>query len=669
MENSRTALSITLFILLIFSIRVEAESDYYYLQEQQDTIKSDSLATGAEADSLKQTLELNFEDADTIRGSMVDSTKILRLPPPLLYKPYFSTYISMRSYGDYFRNVPGIYSLQHGAVGQPEMLTKSVMLPGLSAVYNGFPVFGQGFYIPFRAGLDLNILMYDNVAKFGITPLSNLGLFYQGEELSLESTPWPSDSNLSSVTVAQGAYDYKETAWRFSRLLHENAGVTFTAGFKKSVGFYASGSDYNDFNVLGSFAWKPRPNAEIIYSFYQKKAKQGIVQLDRLIPTTLGSHNSELMHMLKSEYLATENLLLKANLFYQTNYNHIYDDESQNYHLKYKDYIWGAALAANLKSAMHNFDFEIGRRRHFIRIEESAKSLTTGILLGDSLAWDATQSFELRGRLNHNNLEKWKLAITAKFNQALGDKAAASLSAGVLDFEPDIYAMFFTLPTIVPSDQSIIAGYDYQPNPELKAKNDSFAAADFNLSYAQWLKHEIKLTYENVNHDLFPAISGIDSVWSSTQRNINYNRFTLATGLDYSLTKYFTGSSGLAYFYYQPSRPLPQVKYSPVVLAYSRGEFVIREILRDIDLSGAFQFRYLSERDYYGFVSLVTNQYKYKQAVVLDGSLAFRFGSFNFRLTEENILDFLTDNKYTTWGEYSMTPGSIWWQFTWNFRN
>jgi len=639
-------------------------------QPQADSVRVDSLVTVAGEDSLDVLSEIADDEKDTTWLATIDSSQILKLPPPRPYKPYFKTYISMRSYGDYYRNIPGIYSLQNGTVGQAEMLTKSVMLPGLGATYNGFPVFDQGFYVPFRAGLNLDILPYDNVYEFKLTSLANLDLFSQGEELSLRSSSWPSDSNLSSVTVAQGSYDFKKTAWRFSRRFSPRFGVTFSAGFKKSTGFYPTGADYSNFNVLGSFAWRPTPNSEIIYDFYQQKTKQGIIQFDRLVTPTLRSRNNQDMHTVRSRYLAAENLLWTANVFYQNNYNHVFESSSGSFDFIYKDYIWGGSIGNQYNSGIHNLNFEIGGRRHFIRDIQSQKSFTIGALASDSLALSGKQSLLIKGRLTHNNFEDWRLSASARFDLLLGESAKASLSAGVLHYDPDIYAMFFSPPTLIPTDQNVIASYDYNGNPNLKAKSDRFFQVGFSVKDSLNFRPNIRVSFEDVKHDLFPAIADSDlTFWSSTQRNVNYRRLTVAAGLDYSITKYFKGSSGLTYFYYNPSRPLPKVKYSPNLLAYSRGEVVVKEVLKDIDLSGAFQLRYLSDRYYYGFVSLLSDQYKYKQALVLDGSLAIRFGTFAFRLTEDNILDFFYDNKYTTWGEYSMVPGSVWWIFTWNFRN
>lgn len=675
MANRWVTSGIIIFALFLISGISRAEGDYpsYYQQPEgppPDTTKADTLTAGAPEDSLGVPFKFVKENQDTAKQAVIDTSQILQLPQPLPYKPYFKTYISMRSYGDYFRNIPGIYSLQDGAIGQAEMLTKSVMLPGLSATYNGFPVFYQGFYVPFRAGLDLDILPYDNVSEFKLTSLANLGLFSQGEELSLRSSSWPSDSNLSSITVAQGAYDFKKTAWRFSRRFSPRLGVTFSAGFKKSSGFYASGADYSNFNVLGSFAWRPTPNSQVIYNFYQQKTKQGLIQFDRLVPPTLRSRNNQDMHMVRSSYLASENWLWTADIFYQNNYNHVFENSGENFDFIYKDYIWAGALGNRYSSGKHNFNLEIGGKRHFIRDISSQKSVTIGALAGDSLVFNDEQAFIIKGRLTHNNFEDWKLSAGARFDQLVGEDSKLWLSAGVLHNDPDIYAMFLDLPTLVPSDQNVIASYSYVANPDLKARSDRFFEIGFAVADSQMFRPDIKVTFEDVKHDLFPSIAVADSVnWSSTQHNVDYKRLTVAAGLDYSITQFFKGSTGLTYFYYNPSRLLPQVKYSPNFLAYSRGELIVKGVLREIDLSGAFQLRYLSDRYYYGFVSLVSDQYHYKRALVLDGSLAFRFGTFDFRLTEDNILDFFYDNKYTTWGEYSMTPGSIWWTFTWNFRN
>lgn len=374
--------------------------------------------------------------------------------------------------------------------------------------------------------------------------------------------------------------------------------------------------------------------------------------------------------MVKSRYLASENWLWTADIFYQNNYNHVFEGSGGNFDFIYKDYIWGGAIDNQYNSGIHNFSFEFGGRRHFIRDIESQKSFTIGALAADSLALNSEQALVIKGRLTHNNFENWKVSASARFDQLLGETAKVSLSAGLLQYDPDIYAMYFSPPTLVPVDQNVIASYDYNGNPDLKAKSDRFFEVGFSVNDSLKFRPNIRVSFEDVKHDLFPVITDSNSTfWSSTQRNVNYRHLTVAAGLDYSITKFFRGSSGLTYFYYNPSRPLPKVRYSPNLLAYSRGELVVKEVLKDIDLSGAFQLRYLSDRYYYGFVSLISDRYKYKQALVLDGSLAIRFGTFDFRLTEDNILDFFYDNKYTTWGEYSMAPGSIWWIFTWNFRN
>ena len=107
-----------------------------------------------------------------------------------------------------------------------------------------------------------------------------------------------------------------------------------------------------------------------------------------------------------------------------------------------------------------------------------------------------------------------------------------------------------------------------------------------------------------------------------------------------------------------------EVKHSPTALAFTDGRFQLKDVLRDIDLTAAFQAHYVSAREYSGLVRT-----SYKQAINLDGSIVIRFGSVEFKIVETNMLDFVGGNSYNIWGEYLMPPGNVWWQLTWNFNN
>lgn len=616
-----------------------------------------------ESDSLDRPGNDIFVDSTFI--GPIDPTlieELINLPEPPPFRPYYKTYITQKGIGDILRYRTGIFVLQHGLVGHPEMITKSLMLPGTGTIYNGIPVFHQGCYFPFRAGADLTVLMSDNISGLGIAPISYLSLFAEGEILLLHSNIWPNEDSPSSVSHARGYYEYKRTSWRFSRRLRKNIGVTFTAAFKKYSGYYTDGDDYDDFRISSTAAWRPKTNLEFSYEFYQHKAKQGVVQFDRLISPTTRSHNDINHHVFKTRYQYSNSLLLTLDSYFQYNYNHIYDD-IYDQSIIVRDRIIGGIAGAEFVYGKNNFKINSGWQNQQLQDIGSYEpvSSTFGLTVSDSLQLAESQAAIVTGRLRYNNKTDLNLAGTARYRLR-----NITFSAGTYDSQPDLYAMYYS-PSLVFSSQSIIKSYTYIPDSDIESKNTMFGAADIELMLLQGVSANLGASYEHVTNDLVSMLYAEDSVYTSTQVNVDYDRITLTADLDYRITRFFTGRTGVTYFRYDPSEVMSGIKYSPSLVAFSLGELLIPEVLRDIDISGAFQVRYYSKRYYSGFITKVLSRKAYKQAIVVDGSLAMRFGSFEFRISEDNIADFFVDNNYNLWGEYSMSPAVVWWQFNWNF--
>jgi len=222
-------------------------------------------------------------------------------------------------------------------------------------------------------------------------------------------------------------------------------------------------------------------------------------------------------------------------------------------------------------------------------------------------------------------------------------------------------------------DSDFITAYKYVPNNDLKSEKSLFANADINRAFNSNLSIKAGLSYEKVNDDMVPVTVESLTVWQSTTENIDYNRLTAVIDIDYSITKYFKGSAGLTYFIYDPDSYVPEVKFTPAGMARSMGIVKFENVLRDMDISGVYQLRFITAREYSGFITHQSENFfnvENSDAVfVVDGSINIRFGSFEFRLCEENILDFIIGNDYNVWGSYQMPPGMVWWQFTWNFIN
>ena len=667
MANSWTTPGACLVILIcLFSVSFGG-SFYLSVDEPEDTSHADSLASDDSGELLTIFEDFDYDNADSMFIGPIDPTLIIPkilLEKPKQFIPYYDSYISSKSLGDYLRYNTGVFAFQHGMAGQGEMITQSVMLPGLQAIYNGVPVFHQGSYFPIRSGPDMTVLMSDNISNMTITPLSYLNLFAQGHMVSLEYTPWPSEENLSSLTVAQGSFNYERTAWRFSRRFNAKMGAVFTAGFKENGGYYSAGADYDDFRVAGSFVWRPETNIELQYGFYQHKAKQGILQFDRTITPTARSHNDINHHTIKSRYRYSNSLLFGLDLYHQQNYNHLYDDIN-DYVYTARDHIWGAIGKSELSLNKHNIALSAGWQHYRLSgFNDEPKSSTLGLTLSDSLSLGESRALILTGRGRYNNKTDMGFAAVASYHH--GDY---TFSGGTIDYEPDIYAMYFAPPEIAIGNQNLISSYTYIPNPGLDSKRILFGSVQSKFGLTGNLNANAGISFEKVYDDLVPVVSGGDSVYTSNQENIDYKRLTATLGFDYNLTKYFTGTSGLTYFLYDPKEALPGIKHSPSLIAFSRGELYIPEVLRDIDLSGAFQARYYAKRYYGGFSDIILEEKEYDPVVVLDGSLAIRFGTFEFRISEDNFIDYFVDNNYTLWGQYSMPPALVWWQFTWNFKN
>lgn len=664
MAYNRSPFVSVLLILLCLSSYTFGQELLEADDEPVDSVSSDSTVI-VDTSEVTPKDTLMFE-ADSLQYSKIDSVAGIKVAiiPDTHLQPYYHTYRLGRSYGDYLNYMPGVFSLQHGAVGQPELLVKSVLLGGLGAIYNGVPVFHQGFYFPFRRGMDLNVLMFENVSQIDITPLSYLDIYSQGQLLSLGGMVWPAIDNPSSISVAQMPYGYSRSAWRFSRWFSRNIAATFTAGFKESQGYYQSGTDYDGFGVSGSFAYQPKPNSEIEYAFYQGKAKKGILQFDRVIAPTLRVNNVLDHHTLKGRYKQSEKCQFELNLFHQKNYGHLFD--VANYHHRVRDFIWGGKAIVSLSGSGHNLKAEAGGRRHYIGGLESdaARSVTMGAVVSDSIVINRRQKLIMSARARHNNISDFNFAGTGRYLLSLNSQMDINLSAGYHDCLPDIYSMYFNHPEINMEITDLYDSYNFRPDTGLEYCKTMFATAGFDVGFKDWLSLFLNFSYEIVDNDILCVTEDSSATWFTTPVNIDFDRFTFTMSLDYSVTKYFRGSSGVTYFIYDPDNPLPGIKHSPNGIAFSDGELKFEGVLKDIDLSGVYHIRYISPREYYGFITE-----SYEPAVAIDGAIVVHFGTFEFRLIENNILDYIVDNKYNMWGEYIMPPGSVWWQLTWNFTN
>jgi hypothetical protein len=668
MARSWTAFISISLIILFSHIFVQAQDTPAVPEPSPDSLLAD---TTAAIDSLNAADE-NSSGLDSLALMTEDSLTTGQIPgfADDDLSPYYDTYLIAKGYGDYLRYRTGIISLQHGSTGQAELITKSIMLPGLGAMYNGQPIFNQGVYMPFRSGLDLNILMFENVSDFEITPVEYLGLFQQGEALSLKSMFWAPDSNPSSITVSQGPYDYDRSAWRFSRRFRENISAAMVVSFKNSDGYYGAGADYEDFGVAATFAYRPQPATEFNYAFYQHKAKQGILQFDWLIQPLLRQNSDLDYHQFKGKHIYSENINFELNLLRQKNYSHLFNT-SEGYHFQIRDDIWGGSAAANLKFNDHHLKFEAGGHRHYVKSKGwiSARSVTMGVVIKDSLAINQHHHVSLTGRIKHNNIDDYSLAGTAAFSWILNDRLTFKLSSGRYDKLPDLYSLYYKHPPIEDPESDLISSYSFIPDKNLESTKALFIASEAGYKLSPALMISASISAEKVYDDYVPVTAQNETNWNTTQKNITYKRLTSTIELDYAITKFFKGNSGATWFAYDPQEHSPGIEFSPSLTAYSVGELKFKNILRDIDIAGTYQLRYVSARYYHGFVSLIHERYRYKEAVSLDGSINVRFGAFEFRLCEDNILDYLFGNQYNMWGNYAMPPGTVWFIFTWDFEN
>lgn len=619
--------------------------------------------TGADTLAARDTLVTAPEDT-------VQAKPVLELPTEEI-PPYYKTTLLGKTWGDYLRYQPGFLSLQNGPVGQAEMLTKSEMLPGIGANCNGIPFFGQGYYFPFRNGLDLTYLMFENVGTMEITPMGYLGLFDQGEILSMQAMVWPPEENPSSVTIGRGPFGYERSGWRFSRLFTKNIGASFTAGFDKSSGYYVVETDYDAFGITGSLAIRPRPNTEIDYSFYQRKGKQALLQFDRVLPPFLRLNHDINLHTLRAKHQRSERLYFELDLFNQNNTAKLFG-EGVDYTHRVRDYIWGGSVSVSGLVGRHHLTARGGGRRHYFNSigSGSGRLVTTALVLGDSIIIDSTKDLRLLARGRHDNVEGTSAGGTGSFGWKLTARLSVKLSAGRLDYMPDIYALYFKFPVIVPEENGFVNSYVYVPDPGLESTRLSFLRFDLGHELAPPFRVDAGIAAERVKNDLVFQVSEVSSAeWTSTQKNLDYDRATASLVFAYKVTRFFEGQSGATYFVYDPEGPLPGTKYTPSVILYSVGQLKITNVLRDIDLSGEYQLRFMTEREYAGFSSALLGQSRYDRAIEIDGAISVRFGSFTFRLCENNILDFFGVNSYSAWDNYLMPPGMVWWQFTWDFSN
>jgi hypothetical protein len=627
-----------------------------------DSADQDSPALGDSSAAYDSSLAAIF-DSTLVEKPAVDT---LRVIPDTSLSQYYKSYLTGKGYGEYFWYRPGIMPLQHGSDGHPELLVKSIQLGGSDVSYNGTPLFQQGFYVPFRTGADLDAFMYENVALFYLTPAYNLDLFSQGENLSLNGAVWTPSDNPSSITIAGGPYHYKRSGWRFSRRFNENLSGNLIVGFKKSGSYYQTGGGYNSFGVSGAFAARPKPNAEVTYTFYDHKAEEGLIQFDRIIDPFLQLKRQANFHQLTGTYLLDDNRDLSMKLYYQANHNFIVND-ARTYQSRLKDYVSGIQADYRLKREGHHYKLSTGvsyQRLGGVNSDDS-KMKIAAIEGSDSTSMGGLDYIKGSIRTRYNTESRFSSAAVVVYGKNIENIGSLTTSAGYYDYLPNLYNLYYNI--VIPYTLSGVTYdnfYSFLPNRDLKTKKDIFLSADYSNHRGESINYGLTLTMEKVYNDVLQVTDDSSFTFSTRPWNINYTRLTIAGKADYPLTKYFAGSSGFTLFAYDPSRPLAGIKHSPKALAFTNGRFQLKNVLRDIDLTAAFQVHYVSAREYSGLVRT-----SYKQAVNLDGSIVIRFGSVEFKVIETNILDFIGGNSYDIWGEYLMPPGNVWWQLTWNFNN
>jgi len=592
--------------------------------------------------------------------------------PDEVVPPYLHTDLCIRSYGDYLSHQTGVYSLQHGSFFQGEVVTKSALLPGLSCEYNSIPFFHQGSFVPFRSGLDLNVLMYEDVGLIEITPLHYISLISEGEVLSLRSLTMPDNENPSSVSIARGPYGYDRAGWRFARRFTENAAFVFSAGFREATGLYSEGADYDDFNVNGLFTYRIKPDLEFQYRFYQHKAQQGVLQFDRIFTPLLRNNHDQSLHNLKMTHVKSDELSIGFSLYHQKNYSRLFDNEQETEQF-IRDFIWGGQGEITFKKDNHNFNLSLGGNRHYFSSKNYSvgRLVVMGFTLSDSLILNSKLAIESTLRARHNNIDDFTFSGSIVADYYYSETGLVQAFAGALSSLPDIYSRSYAHPDWISGEDTTTISYSYQPSPELKSTENRFVGAALNWRFYDNLQSGAKLTYEDVSNDRTSFVTQDGNEFKSTQKNIDYSRISLSGWFDYAITKHYRGSAGLTYFNYSPSEIIENVKFTPVLMVNTSGMIKFEEVLRTIDLAGSFEARYYSERNYHGLFTDSGDADLLKPVIVLDAALIIIVGSFEFRLCEDNILDFLlkNGNDYSLWGQYQMPPGNVWWQFTWNFKN
>lgn len=595
-----------------------------------------------------------------------DTRDLLTFEPDTSIGQYYKSFISARSYGDYFRYKPGQIPLQHGSDGHPEMLVKSLLLGGIDVTYNGTSVFQQGYYIPFKCGSDLESFMYENVAEFNLTRPHDLQLFNQGENLALNGAVWTPSDNPSSITVAGGPYGYHRSAWRFTRRFNNNLSGNLIIGFKKGSSYYQSGGGYNSFGVSGAFAAKPKPNAEITYTFYDHKANEGLIQFDRIIEPYLNLKRQVNFHQVNGRYLLEKEKELTMKVYYQANHNFIVDD-ARTYKSRLKDYLSGTQADYSNRNGNNNVKLSAGvgyQRLGGVNSDDS-KMTSLGVTASDSIEIDSLTYLKANLRGRYNSIGNFNPAGTIAYSRPINPYGILTVSTGYYDFLPDIYSRYYNINVPYTMSSGTISNfYSYRPDNDLKSKKTVFSSADFIYKPERSFKIGIGLMLERVFDDILQVTSESSFTYSTRPININYDRASMTGKVEYPITRYYEGASGFSLFIYGPSEPRAGMKHSPKALIFTNGRIQLRNVLRDVDLAAAFQAHYISAREYSGLIPS-----SYKQAANLDASLIIRFGAVEFRIIETNVFDFIGGNNYSIWGEYLMPPGNVWWQLTWDFTN
>ncbi len=571
-----------------------------------------------------------------------------------------------KTLGDLLWFEGGIFPLQHGPEGQPEILVKSILLGGQGVVVDGLPFYQQGLFVPERSGPDLNVVMFENPGKVELTRLNHLDLTTQGTVLSVRSQVRPPQNNPSSITVARGPYGYERTAWRFSRNFSSRLAGTFCVGFKKSRSYYTSGADYDGFGVSGSLAGSFRNVGEFQYGFYENKSEQGILQFDRIVPPSFRAKSDIIRHRLHYEHNRGAKVTMFSDLLYQKN-----EVKAGGLYISPK-----AWPADKTKMAALGVDFIGGRNK--LRLAFAYKELRQygqgaytkalkqySIFACDSLRVTSADRLELAVRLRNSDPGRTAGAVDIGYERNEED-VGFGIHGGYHDSDYDPYAVYFGTPTFSVNYSGLVEIDEYRIVTVTSAPAKSTLYA---LLFGRWnpfafLKSDFSVSYEKVTGDSYWRLTDSSGIWSARPTAIDYDRAVITLTFETGLGEYLHSRAGMTSFLYSPKTTEWGERHSPAFIGFAESEVIWKGALRDVDLSAQAQARYCGRRCYYGFVDV-----EYGPFAVLDCAAGIRYGSFDFHVIGSNVFDFIIGNDYKLWGEYSMPPGTVWWVFNWKFSN